>query len=383
MASKSIASPGVQINEIDLSTISRPVGSTDILITGFADQGPTEEFVSVSSVSEYEQIFGTPANGAERYLYHTAKQILTNSPANLTVARLPYGANDGDGYANRYSVLAYPISVDTTSTSLTGVVSIDITDAGSGYDIAPMVDILGGGLSGLDPQDQAVAHAVIYDSSYLTNQALSAMVGQVSAIVVDYGGSGYVTPPLIVLTGGGFSSQAQAEAVIGINEAAAGSYELANAYKLEAPVSMLLSDDEYQALVSNAINWEPKPNGQIDSFADIGNAGLVVVNSSKTSINNLYEGYYVAVADNATFNPSEPYDCIKKVLAATGYINNNQVLTQVPESRLSFTLTQSFSSNAGNSLSKVVELYPTGYDFGTRSFDDSLVLVLVKLKTTQ
>ena len=383
MASKSIASPGVQINEIDLSTISRPVGSTDILITGFADQGPTEEFVSVSSVSEYEQVFGTPTNGAERYLYHTAKQILLNSPANLTVARLPYGANLGEGYANSYSVLAYPISVNTTATGLTGVLSISLTNAGSGYQVAPVVDILGGGANGLDPENQAVARAVIYGSSYLTNPALSSMVGKVSAIVVDHAGSGYITTPSIVLTGGGFTVQAQASAVIGVDLNAAGSYESATDYTLGAPVSMLISDDEYQALMSNAVNWEPKPNGQIESFADIGNAGLVIVNNSKTSINNLYEGYYVALADNTTFNPSTDYNCINKILASTGYINNNQVLTQVPESRLSFTLTQSFSSNAGNSLSKVVELYPTGYDFGTPAFDDSLVLLLVKLKTTQ
>jgi len=383
MSSRTIASPGVQINEIDLSTISRPIGSTDILITGFADQGPTEDFVSVSSVSEYEQIFGTPTNGAERYLYHTAKQVLLNSPANLTVARLPYGSDLGDGYANKYSVLAYPISVNTTSTQLTGVTSINISEAGSGYTVAPLVDIIGGGANGLDPVDQATAHAVIYDSSYTTNQELSSFVGKVSAVVIDHAGSGYITEPLILLTGGTDGLQSQAQAYIGVSGLAGGSYVDSTEYTLGAPTSLLISDDEHQQLISNAFNWKSTPNSEITSFDDIGNAGLVVINEAKTSVNNLYEGYYVAIADNSTFNPSIDYTSIRSISAVTGYDGSVQTFSTIPESRLTFTLTQSFSSNGGNSISKIIEHYPTGYDFGTKAFEDSLVVLLVKLKTTQ
>lgn len=57
MAARTIASPGVQINEIDLSLISRPTGETNVFLTGFADQGPTDEIINVTSLSEYEQIF--------------------------------------------------------------------------------------------------------------------------------------------------------------------------------------------------------------------------------------------------------------------------------------------------------------------------------------
>lgn len=383
MASRNIASPGVEINEQDLSLIGRPIGATDVFITGFADQGPTEDFVNVSSVSEYEQIFGIPTNSAERYLYHTAKQVLLNSPANLTVSRLPYGSNLGEGYANSYSVLAYPIAVNSTTAGLTGVTNINVDAVGAGYTVAPAVEFNGGGENGLDPVDEARATAIIYDDSYLTNPSLSGRVGELSGIRIDYAGNGYITPPEVVLVGGNASVPAIATCEIGVDDSSAGSYETADEYVLGTPVSMLISDDEYEQLVSNAVNWEPKPTGQLSTFADIGNAGLVVINTSKTSVNDLYEGYYVAIADNSSFNPSTDYTCVNKVLAATGYNSANQNLTQVPESRLNFTLTQSFSSNTSNSLSKVIELYPTGYDFGTRSFDDSLVLLLVKLKTTQ
>ena len=110
MSTLTISSPGVQINEVDLSIISRPTGATDVLITGFASQGPTEDLVNVGSLSEFESIYGTPSNTAERYLYHSAKEILTQSTANLMVSRIPYGSNLGEGYANSYSALVYQIS---------------------------------------------------------------------------------------------------------------------------------------------------------------------------------------------------------------------------------------------------------------------------------
>ena len=66
MSTLTISSPGVQINEVDLSIISRPTGATDVLITGFATQGPTEDIVNVGSLSEFESIYGTPTNAAER-----------------------------------------------------------------------------------------------------------------------------------------------------------------------------------------------------------------------------------------------------------------------------------------------------------------------------
>jgi hypothetical protein len=117
MSTLTISSPGVQINEVDLSIIARPLGATDVLVTGFAPQGPTEELTNIGSVSEYESVFGTPTNAAERYLYYKARQILSQSPANLMVSRLPYGSGLGDGYTNSYSALVYPLSCDALTYS--------------------------------------------------------------------------------------------------------------------------------------------------------------------------------------------------------------------------------------------------------------------------
>jgi hypothetical protein len=104
---RTIQSPGVQINEVDLSLRAVGAPPTTVFIPGFAAKGPTSEPILVGSLSEFEQIFGIPTNGAERYFYHTAKAVF-QSPANVMVYRLPYGEGRGLDSSNNYSALVYP-----------------------------------------------------------------------------------------------------------------------------------------------------------------------------------------------------------------------------------------------------------------------------------
>ena len=104
---RTIQSPGVEINEIDLSLRPNlPVG-TSVLAAGFADKGPTDEVIQVTSLSEFEQIYGLPTTPAERYFYHSVKPLF-NSPANILTYRLPYGGDTGEGFGNSYGALVYP-----------------------------------------------------------------------------------------------------------------------------------------------------------------------------------------------------------------------------------------------------------------------------------
>jgi hypothetical protein len=377
MSTLTITSPGVQINEVDLSLATRPIGATDILITGFSPQGPTEELVNIGSVSEFESVYGTPTNAAERYLYYTAKQILGQSPANLLVSRMPYGSGAGEGYANSYSALAYPIETTTTiNDAITGLVSIGLFEGfeGDGYVVAPDVVIQGGGLNGVEPEFPATAHAVIDE------------MGVVTEIIVDYAGRGYVEAPAIELIGGNPVSPAVVgDIVIGTvgYSGSNGAYETSTSYNLGTPVSVLLSDDQYNDIITNNINWNPVPNQPINNSNDIGNAGLVIVNTSKTAINNLYEGYYIAVTDNSNHNPSTQFDAIKKIRSVHGNNGDLQTFVEVPTSRFSFTLTQTSTAFGKDSISKIIEKYPSGYDFASHSFDDSLVVMLFNLRSTQ
>ena len=120
MSKRMIQSPGVEINEIDLSLrLPTPAGTT-IYATGFSDQGPADEVVQVSSINEFEQIYGLPKTPAERYFYHTVKAC-ASSQARVLVNRLPYGADTGDGFGSYVSVLAYPAAVTRKDTGPSSV----------------------------------------------------------------------------------------------------------------------------------------------------------------------------------------------------------------------------------------------------------------------
>jgi hypothetical protein len=109
MPKRTIQSPGVEINEVDLSL--RPVINvpTTTLIAGFSPQGPLDEIIQPSSLSEFEQIYSKPVNAAERYFYHTVKAAF-QAQNEILVTRLPYGSGGGEGFTDAYSALVYPVT---------------------------------------------------------------------------------------------------------------------------------------------------------------------------------------------------------------------------------------------------------------------------------
>jgi hypothetical protein len=124
-----ISSPGVQINEKDLSLRANLPTGTSVVVPGFAPQGPSTEPLLITSVSELESIYGTPVTSAERYFYYTCREVL-NSPATLTTIRLPYGADSGNGFANAYSGLFYPAVSSGVGTPLSGTGALSATIVG-------------------------------------------------------------------------------------------------------------------------------------------------------------------------------------------------------------------------------------------------------------
>jgi len=106
---RSINSPGVQIIETDLSLTTQIGGGTNIFVPGFAAQGPTDEVILITSISEFETTYGTPDTAAERYFYYTCREVL-NSPGTLLTTRLPYGSGSGAGFATQYSALLFPVA---------------------------------------------------------------------------------------------------------------------------------------------------------------------------------------------------------------------------------------------------------------------------------
>jgi hypothetical protein len=117
ITTRTIQAPGVEIREFDLSERLPTPAGTSTYITGFANQGPTDQVVSVTSLGEFESIYGQPTNAAERYFYHTVKGTLQGSNARVNVNRLPYGANTGVGFGSYYTALVFPTVFYNAGTS--------------------------------------------------------------------------------------------------------------------------------------------------------------------------------------------------------------------------------------------------------------------------
>jgi len=285
---RTIQSPGVEIREIDLTL--RPVinQGTSVFITGFADQGPVDEVLQPTSISEFEQVYGTPKNAAERYFYHTVKAAL-QAPIQLKVSRLPYGEAKGEGFSTwRYSALVYPaIPLSANKTNLT-------TTSGT-------------------------------------------------------------------------------------------SLSSANAYLLQNPTHVELSLEQYQTLLNNNIDWVSEigaGNSGLGftgiNYNTIGKAGVIILNKAQVTNNNKFEGYYVALTDNANVNPATPFDGINGVHAIGASLDNISNYVSVPTTRLNFPLTAT-NFGDGASISEVMENAST-FDISGPQFSDTLSLGLFKLR---
>jgi hypothetical protein len=416
MSTLTISSPGVQINEVDLSIIARPLGATDVLVTGFAQQGPTEELTNIGSVSEFESVFGTPTNAAERYLYYTSRQILSQSPANLMVSRIPYGTGLGDGYTNSYSALVYPLSCNSFTYA-------DSTE----FRLMPPQSVL----LNEDEYNAIVANNIAWNDSPwfyeigtvdtefgpLTNESES--LDGIRIFGKDIVSLADLAPEDVLNIGLGVSSLS---AAYYFREGTWLVYTDDTKTELSATSSIdnWYADLDDQGLLETVVinNWYPvletdsetlsayqeaygdpiyttetviynidAPNvlQTVQTAQDLmdGAAGLIVLNTSKTAVNDLFEGYYVGISDHNGFNPADKYESIQALEAVNGASTDIQPFVQVPQTRLSFSLTQEANSYGRDSLSKVIESYPVGYEFNSDSFRDSLVLMLFKVRSTQ
>lgn len=273
---RNIESPGVQINEIDLSTnASLPVG-TNVLVNGFAAQGPTLELVNVTSRSELEQIYGKPTTEAERYLFNTCSEIL-NSPANLLVNRLPYGDGSGEGYGNAYTGLFYPVT--------------------------------------------------------------------------------------------------------GLSENVSTTFANATSFVIGAPSMITLNESDYADLQAGQVSWGLQGgNGAASALSALNDTGFIVVNKAKASTDDIAQGYYVAVIDNNTVDLSgiPVYNSITAIntvnrMYPTGFF-------EMANSVLGTSLTGTETENQ-NSISEIME---SGwqYDFSNSAYNDSLIIALFRLRTS-
>lgn len=324
---RTIQSPGVEINEIDLSLRpSLPIG-TNILVPGFANQGPIDEVLQVSSISEFEQLYGTPTNAAERYFYHTVKASF-NSPANIFVARLPYGEAEGETVGEEYTALVYPVFTRPSHETIMGwsdSTSAALTAASHTYQEYQ---------SDLSDTNQS-------NDAWATQESVDAIWNAVGSTGTKYADS--------------------------------------DTYYIGEPEHVILSELEYEMLTNNEVDWSEQP-GALDAsnaLDKIKNSGLVVLNASRRAINEKFEGHYVALSDNTNLNPATDFDSVRELRS----INKNTPAgktVKVPDSRLTFKVSGS-AEDSEQSISEVIENLGD-FDMSSREFNDVLTLGVFKVR---
>lgn len=298
---RSITSPGVQINEIDLTGGAAAGGGTTVLVPGFATQGPVDEVFAIGSMAEFEAVYGKPSNAAERYFYQTTAAVF-NSNASVLTTRLPYGSGSGLGISDDFTAMFFPVFPYR---------------AADGANVSE------------------------------TNETVSMGV-----------------------SGGGSHS--------GVSLSAAGNDTV---FLFGKPTMVRLTRTQYQDLEQGNYTWNDKValNASFTSTSTTwGNAGMVVTNISRTTVNDKYEGHYLAVTDNTQMNPATNFSSVLYHWSVNE--NVSDLTLRVPNTRRNFPLSGTPTSN-DDSVSELLENIPA-FDISGDDFDDTMILGLFKLKTS-
>ena len=409
---RTIQSPGVEVKEVDLSLRPNlPIGTT-VFIPGFSNQGPTDELLSISSLSEFEQVYGLPTNAAERYMYHSVKAVF-QSPANVLVSRLPYGTGAGSTVADRYSVQVYPViprpiiydsgTHDSTDDDRIDSIAVNTQDLAWKSEFSSGTSSADWTISETNPGGDLVGHTLA------------------DAITTILSGSNETID--LVKGTGSFTLSAEAEAgtlfenigeelyrvdVVSdfISEAVntvGWDLSASDRYYLGEPSNIELTADEYQKTVKGQVKLNASKAGKVSNqkfstYADLesnGGAGLIVINNKKFVVNEKFEGYYLGISDNTNLNPASDFDSVGKLKSlskALGGTSGGYV--DVPDenagslSRLTFSLSAGFAFDEnGNkqqigldgSISEVLENL-SEFDLSTAEFNDVLTIGVFKIR---
>jgi len=367
MARRTIQSPGVEIRESDLSLRTVSQGTTTY-VTGFANEGPTDEVVGLSNISDFEQIYGQPRSPAERYFYHTVKASL-NSTGSVLVNRLPYGGNEGggEGFGSKLSVLAYP-AVGFTPSAEAGEVTTTYTAnkaIPAGQILAPLDVTYPSGISIGD---------------VLTEAAYDALVAQLPTYddgvdpVVDT--TSAFDPPVSV------TSPALSASV---------DYEDEGTWLIGKPKQFELTRDQYLKLKNGELfseGWTSTPAADQSDWSEVAalsSAAMLVVNKGQTIIDGQFNGYYIGISDNTNLNPARDYDSIRQVETVTIETPDSGLsnFTTIPQTRLEFALSATSGEGdnpATNSVSQVMEDRITNYNISTDEYNDTINVGVFKLR---
>ena len=393
MARRTIQSPGVEIRESDLSLRTVSQGTTTY-VTGFANEGPTDEVVGLSNISDFEQIYGQPRSPAERYFYHTVKASL-NSTGSVLVNRLPYGDNEGggEGFGSKLSVLAYP-AVGFTPSSEAGEVTTTYT-ATADYDTVTSGDEIAQAAYDALPASETLHTATADYDTVTSGDIISQAAYDALPLTFDQDGDP-LTPDINkadVFTPA-TTNKADAFDVVTVTSPALSAsvdYEDEGTWLIGKPKQFELTRDQYLKLKNGELfseGWTSTPAADQDDWSQVAalsSAAMLVVNKGQTIIDGQFNGYYIGISDNTNLNPARDYDSIRQVQTVTLETPDSGLsnFTTIPQTRLEFALSATSGEGdnpATNSVSQVMEDRITNYNISTDEYNDTLNVGVFKLR---
>ena len=187
-------------------------------------------------------------------------------------------------------------------------------------------------------------------------------------------------------------------------------------YIIGAPATFQVSlKDYYNIITGDFINWSRNPynfsgtdvtdeedetSTQFGLLDALGHSAFIAINTSRTSINENFEGFYIGMTDNMFSTPSSDYvfNAVTGVKVTTDtYLSKNQDkedgerlglidsvdttvgdFSTLGQQRLTFKL----DSNNQGSISRVMSRNITNKDISSTDFDDTMSLGLFKLSKT-
>ena len=171
-------------------------------------------------------------------------------------------------------------------------------------------------------------------------------------------------------------------------------------YYIGKPTFLSLTQAQYNSILDDsAISWADKPNwvsstaftvdntasGNAAQLLSLKGAAVITLNTAKTTINNSFEGYYTALLDNTNLYATTNYNDVEVIKLSKDETNTTQQfsdLTDVPVSRLNFSLSANFdTSTVEQNISEVAEKIAT-FNVATSAFDDTLVNGLFRLRSS-
>ena len=449
----SLSAPGVEVREYDNSLRITSNTGTTVFVPGYAAQGPVEEIIQISSITDFESIYGIPTNAAERYFYYTCLAVLNNSGqgSTLLTSRLPYGSGEGDNVANAYTMLVYPAipvtknSEDSKSYtyykadadkvaahfkvsakspvvksceviinsakdngsafSITGVTSGDIpTVISTGADITTKTKIAWK-YGETTATSDADLYAELVDGKIILHVAaqLVTTTGDMYGCVVielSYEDENVVnlfnTEAVKVLATDFDAADAAIEftKVVATKVASSLTNDEDTTYVIGAPAAFNVSLSEYYQIVTGEFfKWSANV-GDMKTFGTdmataMASAAFIAINTSRSIINDSYEGLYFGITDNLFNEPSDDYalnsvSSVKftswnrandKSFAGIVDGKNSSEFISIDRSRLDFFLD---TSNKG-SISDVLQTSTTSFNTSDKEYDDTVNLGIFKL----